>query len=189
MASSATTSQWSPLASLFERMACCATKTESLSNLVVVEDDDDIVIRRSSAAATRQPQPLTARSPTRDLPSPTLSPSRRDLEPWEDNAKTTTDNTTSCCSRPSYPESIATAETMQSEDDDDDDDVVLEFVHEEIKSTATTQVISHRNNPVLNKTLSLAEKQLKQRHSDEQEGERVYRHLTRPFPPRPKPKR
>ena len=119
--------------------------------MVVVDDqNDDIAIER------HQPRPRQSlsyhHSIVADLPSPTLSPARRDLERWEPPP-------TSC-----YAESTVTASTLPSDDD--------EHPFEEIKSNATTEVVSHRHRQLLASTLASAEKQLRQDHENHNEERR-----------------
>jgi Skp family chaperone for outer membrane proteins len=112
------------------------------------------------------------RRPLQDLRSPTLSPSRREIQPWN------VQSTAYCCTT-SYAESIATTATMQSEDED---------MLDEIRSTATTQVVSHRqaaqNSALFSSTLASAEKQFRRQEDNrrrrQDEEDKAYQYLTRP---------
>jgi hypothetical protein len=159
-------SPWLP--SFFERMTCCAIPTipsESIMDLVVADDDDDIMLESEK----RQP-PLQLRArrsrPPLDLPSPTLSPSRRELQRHYPSPAY------SCCTT-SYAGSVATTASIQSDYE--------EFDKEDIRSTATTEVVSHRNRVLLATTLaSAALRQEEERRQDAEE--RAYQHLMRSPP-------
>lgn len=149
-------------------------KGEIVTNLVILEDDDDDdddIIRRPMTRQQSQPLPARRR-PLQDLPSP-LSPSRRELQPSFQK-----EVIMGTC----YPESIATTATMQSEEE-----VLLV---DEIRSTATTQVVSHRKggqptSVLLASTLASAEKQLRRTEEELQKRKEneAYQYLTRPpFP-------
>eukprot|EP00934_Nitzschia_sp_Nitz4_P006864 Nitzschia sp. Nitz4//scaffold124_size66437//42703//43212//NITZ4_006114-RA/size66437-processed-gene-0.102-mRNA-1//-1//CDS//3329534561//6854//frame0 len=139
-------------------------------------DDSDSILERP----TSQPFPTHPRNTTRpnfsgaalpqNLRSPTLSPSRRDLERWTSQ----TINNTACCTHASYAGSTATTASLMSEEDLD---VYLSPKDvDEIKSNATTQVVSHRNgrkrNDLLTSTLASAEQRLREQlRAEEQRSE------------------
>lgn len=149
---------------------------EAVTNMVVVEDDhndedggdDDIVLH----ARTRQPYSMeqtdhqrvpinhpNSRMPLHDLPTPTLSPSRRELTPF-----TMQEKGQFCYSPASYAGSTATTATMQSEEED-----VNFLADEDIRSTATTEIVSHRQRQLLASTLAAAEKQLQILHQEQRQ--------------------
>jgi len=164
---------WFP--GFLERMACCAMPPNKVNDMVLPgdsQDDSDGIVDEEEVESnsvvesnrTRRPvsQPLSSRPSLlpekflsyNNLPSPTQTPSRRDLDRWNHSCI----GMSTCCT-PSYAGSTATTASIVSEDDD------LRAA-EEIRSNATTQVVSHRKhgdqrNQLLSSTLASAEKRLK----------------------------
>ena len=127
----------SSFSEIFERMACCAAQPEDYANMVI-DDDDDIVLQPRS----RQAQSSPVGSPLQDLPPTALSPSRRDMEQLSQREKT------------SFSESTTTVSSTQTDEDER---------FNEIRSNATTQVVSHRRgqkNVLLSTTLISAKNQV-----------------------------
>lgn len=190
-AQSSSRTQWSPFSGFLDRMACCAADS-NITDLVVLEEANDMAIRPPSQQTTTRrqasrPSQLPIRQPLQDLPSPTFSPSRRELQQLSTHNTTTTTTTSPvsfCCTNMSYAGSTATTLTMQSYDDEEDDGM------EEIRSNATTEIVSHhRQQPLLSTTLvASAEKHLVQARERErqrrqlQQEEDAYQYLTRVSP-------
>ena len=166
------------LGGFIERMACCTVPTNDavlMTDMVVSWDEDDHVDRREatdhhltlpvSSSNRRMAAPSIGSLPSRplqsrtglpnDLPSPALSPSRRQLDPCANHttsvpatpADTAWDTQQAPLSTPSQPEresshSVATTASIHSTDEESGPGT--NFAMEEIRSNATTQVISHR---------------------------------------------
>jgi hypothetical protein len=182
-------------------MACCSLPEtrQTLDELILRgdtfgEDDDDSSSssRNSSAdqddlfvnSTTRQPLspsllntlndtktiPSPANPVTNVLPSPTGAPSRRELDRWDPSYITT------CCLS-SYAGSTATTASIRSEEEEY---FPLDVSREEIRSNATTQVVSHRNknnrrNHLLTTTLATAEQRLRaQLHAEEERAKEIW---------------
>jgi hypothetical protein len=178
---------WFP--GFLERMACCALPPQNINDVVLVGDDQEddsssgivsgddpdetVVVLESN---TRQPvsqQPLPSRQQPRSsdanttthLPSPTFTPSRRELDRWD----TSWNGVTAWCT-PSCAGSTATTATTMSEEGGyygrcD--------TTEEIRSNATTLVVSHKNrnnrtHELLSSTLASAEKRLRKQLLEEE---------------------
>lgn len=181
------------------RMACCSLPEtrQTLDELIIRgdtfgEDDDDNSSSSNSSAdqdgifvnsTTRQPLSPSPLNPLNDtktksspanpvtsvLPSPTGAPSRRELDRWDPSYITT------CCPS-SYAGSTATTASIRSEEEEY---FPLDVSREEIRSNATTQVVSHRNknnrrNDLLTTTLATAEQRLRaQLHAEEERAKEM----------------
>lgn len=176
---------WFPV--FLERMACCAMPPQNINDVVLVGDsqegdsdvtggdslNEDVVVLESN---TRQPlsqqlrrELLGSSAGTKHpLPSPTVSPSRRELDRWDPSCS----GVTSWCNPSCAGSTATTASTMSDEGEyygcyDPD-------VTEEIRSNATTQVVSHkqnrhhRRNELLQSTLASAEQRLRQQLLEEE---------------------
>jgi hypothetical protein len=94
------------------------------------------------------------------LSSPTTTPSRREVDRWDSSY------IASCC--PSYAGSTATTASIRSEEEEEFSNHYQHDINrEEVRSNATTQVVSHRNNKnnrrneLLTATLASAELRLR----------------------------
>lgn len=170
---------WFP--GFLERMACCALPPNNINDIIIMNDDheEDITEPEDLALEESSHQALSRKAPIRwhlspstltinSLPSPTLSPSRRELDRWDPSCM----SIPACCT-PSYAGSTATTASIISEEE--------EYVGhnndpqgtDEIRSNATTQVISHRKknsrrNELLSSSLASAERMLKQQLLEEE---------------------
>lgn len=175
---------WFP--GFLERMACCALPPNNINDIIVMNDNeedrgdiaepDDLELEESSHKPLSRKVPIRwhlsqSALATNNLPSPTLSPSRRELDRWDPSCM----GIPACCT-PSYAGSTATTASIMSEEE--------EYVgnnnnnndpqgSDEIRSNATTQVISHRKkntrrNELLSSSLASAEKMLKQQLHEEE---------------------
>lgn len=139
------------------------------------EDEDEIIVQSTmrhqlSQAPRSSRQHLTTNGrvsqthrAANHLPPPTLSPSRRELDRWDPSCLGIS---TACCT-PSYAGSTATTASILSEDE------YLDRV-EDVRSNATTQVVSHRQHEIrshglLSSTLASAEQRLKAQLVEEEE--------------------
>lgn len=139
-----------------------------------IAEPDDLELEESSHKPLSRKVPIRwhlsqSALATNNLPSPTLSPSRRELDRWDPSCM----GIPACCT-PSYAGSTATTASIMSEEE--------EYVgnnnndpqgSDEIRSNATTQVISHRKkntrrNELLSSSLASAEKMLKQQLHEEE---------------------
>ena len=198
-----TTSTSSSLSGLWGRMACCAPPPATVTEFIEIEDYNDSTITTSSVppvakvvtpTKVRPPQQqglrtgrhfsTTSSSIMKDLPSPTLTPARRNLDRLELPPSTRpyyyyTGEQNSVHSTAAYYNknetvsegsnaTVSTILTSTSEDDFDTTDA------DEVKSNAITEIVSNRHSTTVNplkqdlmlKTLSaVADKefQLKQR--------------------------
>lgn len=153
-----------------------------------VDDDDSLLLlepnKRIPLSAPQQQQqqhtqptsllsvrpPLSGADIAANLRSPTLSPSRRDLERWNASMNP---SSTACCAPASLVGSTATTASLMSEDDE----VYGRYLDsqrdaEETRSNATTQIVSHRKrkgrNTLLSSTLASAELRLKEQLREEE---------------------
>ena len=126
---------------------------------------------RDNGTTTRSTKLCPTIPATSALPSPTGAPSRRELDRW--NPTTCFAAASSCC--PSYAGSTATTASIMSEEEG--------YFHpdvsrEEIRSNATTLVVSHRKNNTNNRrndllTSTLASAELRLRAQLQAEEERA----------------
>lgn len=171
---------WFP--GFLERMACCALPPNNMNDIIVMNDSDNslehheddidnVVLDENTRQPLSHQLPQRSRLPqvspnTTFLPSPTLSPSRRELDRWDPSCI----GIPACCT-PSYAGSTATTASIMSEEE--------YYTHndpgsvDEIRSNATTQVVSHRQknyrrNELLSASLASAERRLKQQLQEEE---------------------
>ena len=123
---------------------------------------------RDNGTTMRSSKPCPTNPVTSVLPSPTGAPSRRELDRWD---PTNCFAASSCC--PSYAGSTATTASIMSEEEG--------YFHpdvsrEEVRSNATTLVVSHRKNntnirrnDLLTSTLASAELRLRTQLQAEEE--------------------
>ena len=176
------------------RLACCAVPPQNINDMILSGDsqadvssshdsdsgiDDDPLVHSSVPPQPQRERP--SRQPCAySLPSPTFSPSRRELDRWDPSCAVM--GVTSCCS-PSCAGSTATTATTMSEeegyyDQPYNNNNYNDDCNEEIRSNATTLVVSHhkqssrdrnyyRRNQLLTSTLASAEQRLRKQLLEE----------------------
>jgi len=163
---------WIPFSGFLDHFTCCTAPKQGIDSLIVVDEDDDVVDHAleppQAAVSSSTPQYYMAAAPR----SP---PSRQQVDPWDPT------QACFCGTTPSLVGSTTTTASIQS---DPDEQAHFGF-GSEIRSNATTQVISHRrgnnNKKLLNASLENAKLRMKRRKKQSQalEEERAYQYLMR----------